>query len=120
MYLVVSYKYTDYKIHKYTQELNQINRDLFKKIEYTKEILEYKNTKAYKNKILKSEQLLRNKGEEVIFLITEKKYNNYTQDTKTQEQQVILSQNLLDEKNLIATMTIFQKWIYLIFDRDIR
>ena len=49
MYLVVSYKYTDYKIYKYTQELDEINIELSHKIEYAKDILENKNTKAYKN-----------------------------------------------------------------------
>jgi hypothetical protein len=61
MYLVISYKYTEYKIYQYTQELDQVNIKLSEKIQYAKEILENKSTKAYKNKIIKSQQLLRNK-----------------------------------------------------------
>ncbi|MCD5375356.1 hypothetical protein LR010_02820 [Candidatus Gracilibacteria bacterium] len=120
MYLVISYKYTEYKIYKYTRELGEINTQLTERIEYAKEVLENKNTKAYKNKVIKSQKLLRGKGEEVIFLIGEKKYNAYTSNAIDNENEIILPQNLLDEKSLIATMTIFQKWIYLIFGKDIR
>lgn len=120
IYLVISYKYTDYKIYKYTQELWEINTEFFEKIEYAKEILEYKNTKAYKNKILKSQQWMKNKWEEVIFLISEKKYNSYTQDSQNIQNEWISPQSLLDEKSLLSTMTIYQKWIYLIFNKDIR
>lgn len=120
IYLVISYKYTDYKIYKYTQELWEINTEFFEKIEYAKEILEYKNTKAYKNKILKSQQWMKNKWEEVIFLISEKKYNSYTQDSQNIQNEWISSKSLLDEKSLLSTMTIYQKWIYLIFNKDVR
>lgn len=120
MYLVISYKYTDYKIYKYTQELWEINTQLFEKIEYAKEILEYKSTKAYKNKILKSEQVLRNNWEEVIFLITEWKYNTYTQESNSIDSPVPISQDLLNQESLISTMTIPQKWIYFILNKDVR
>lgn len=120
MYLVVSYKYTEYKIYKYTQELWEINKEFSEKIEYAKEILENKNTKAYKNKVIKSQLLLRSKWEEVIFLITEKKYNSYTSAADDTKNDSPLPQNLLDEKSLISTMTIFQKWVYFIFWKDVR
>jgi hypothetical protein len=56
IYLVLGYKYTEYKIFQYTQTLAEINTELSVKIDYTKELLDYKNTKAYKNRIQKSEQ----------------------------------------------------------------
>ena len=120
IYLVLSYKYTEYKIYRYVEELSEINIEFTEKIEHAKQVLENKSTKAYKNKILKSEQGLKNKWEEVVFLITEKKYNTYTQDSSPSQVDIVLPQSLLDEKSLLSTMTIYQKWIYLIFKKDIR
>ena len=56
MFLVLSYKYREYKIYSYTQNLYTFNETLEGKITYAQEVLENKNTKAYKNKILKSQQ----------------------------------------------------------------
>ena len=97
-----------------------MNESLEIKINYAQEILENKSTKAYKNKILKSEQWFKNKGETVVFLIEEEKYNKFTQENNQLIDEVILPQSLTDEKSLIRTMTIYQRWIYLIFDKDIR
>ena len=120
MYLVLSYKYTEYKIYSYTQNLHEYNESLESKIRYAQEILENKNTKAYKNKVLKSQQGLKNTGEIVVFLIEEEKYNRFTQEIRQDTSQIILPPSLTDEKSLIQTMTIYQRWIYLIFKRDIR
>jgi hypothetical protein len=63
---------------------------------------------------------MKNKWEEVIFLISEKQYNTYTQKSDEVETVPLLPQNLLDEKSLVSTMSISEKWIYLLFDKDIR
>jgi len=115
IYVILKQKYTDYRVYKYTQQVSYINTELSSKISLAKEILENRNTKAYKNKVLKSEQGMKNKGEEVIFLITEEKYNTYTQDKGKDEKTVFLPQNLLDEESLLSTMSIYQKWVYFIF-----
>lgn len=120
IYLVLSYKYNEYRVFRHMQNLTEINETYIEKISLAREILENKNTKAYKNKILKSQQWLKNPGEEVVFLITEENYNKYTKDEIIDPQDAFISPNLLDEKSLIETMTIPQKWIYLIFDKDTR
>ena len=56
VYLVLSYKYTEYRIVEYIEELSLSNQQILERIEETKQTLDYKNTKAYKNKILKSER----------------------------------------------------------------
>lgn len=120
VYLVVDYKYREYKIFHYTENLIENNELILSRIEEARETLEYKNTRAYKNKILKSQQWLKNPWEEVINLITEEKYKKYTSTGALVDTNNVLDQNLLDEESLINTMTIYQKWIYLLFKKDIR
>jgi ABC-type lipoprotein export system ATPase subunit len=54
-----------------------------------------------------------------VFLITEQNYEKYTKDEseKTVEQKI---ESLSDEQNLINTMTVYEKWVYLLFKKDIR
>lgn len=115
IYLVLSYKYTEYRIYHAMQDLQAMNELYLKKIETAQDILENKGTKAYKNKILKSQQGLKNPGEEVVFLITEEKYKKYTQETINDPTKIEAPQNLLDEKSLIETMTVYQRWMYFLF-----
>lgn len=118
MYLVLSYKYTEYRINSNIEYLSSLKDEFSQKIQDAESIIEYKNTKAYKNKILKQEQSLKNKWEQVVYLITEKKYDKYTKDDDLEEE--VVSVILTDEENLINTMTIYQKWNYFLFGRDIR
>jgi len=120
LYLVLDYKYREYKVFHYTENLTRTNTELLEKIQDYQETLEYKSTKAYKNKILKAQQGLKNPGEIVINLITEERFKKYTQTWSLSISRVELPQNLLDEESLINTMTIYQKWIYLLFNRDTR
>lgn len=119
VYLVLSYKYTEYKIVQYIDEISLNNQIILDRIEETKLTLEYKNTKAYKNKILKAERWMKNRWEQVISLIEEEQYKKYTQeDPNIQEEYV--PQSLIDEQSLLSTMSIYEKWIYFLFEKDIR
>lgn len=120
MYVVLDYKYNEYQIYKYTQSLIEFNAQAQEKTQEAQRILINRSTKAYKNKIIKSQLNKKNPGEEVIFLIEEEKYNKYTQNVAANPARIVTSQNLLDEKSLISTMTNYQKWVYLILDKDIR
>lgn len=120
IYLVLSYKYEEYRIFQYTQSLSEINETYLSQIQNAQEILENRSTRAYRNKVLKSEQWLKNPGEEVVFLITEEKYKKYTETETLVEEEPYKNQNLLDEESLLATMTIYQKWVYFLWWKDIR
>jgi len=120
MYLVLSYKYTEYRISHYMQQLQEMNNDALVKIKKAQETLENKSTKAYKNKILKSQQGMKNPGEEVVFFISEEKYKKYTQEVENNPNKISVPTNLLDEESLLKTMSIYEKWVYLIFGKDIR
>lgn len=119
-YLVLSYKYTEYKVMQYIDEITINNELILERIEETKLTLEYKDTKAYKNKILKAERGMKNKWEQVISLIEEEQYKKYTQETENNDVQDLTPQSLLDEQSLLSTMSIYEKWIYFIFKKDIR
>lgn len=118
MYLVLSYKYTEYKINSNIEYLRNLKQEFSEKIQQAEETIAYKNTKAYKNKVLKQEQSLKNKGEQVVYLITEKKFEKYTQSDQQEENTIITP--ITSEENLIQTMTIYQKWNYLLFRKDTR
>jgi len=119
LYLVVSYKYKEYVILRYTDEIIEINNKYLQQIEKSQQILVNRTTKAYKNKVLKSEQNLKNPGEEVIFFIDESQYNTFTWSWETSWKEEI-SLPLDREESLVQTMTIPQKWMYMIFKKDTR
>ncbi len=115
-YLIVSYKYKEYQTNNRIYFLEEQNNLLAQEIRNNKETLEFYNTKAYKNKLLKEEQSLKNKGEKVILIINEETFQTYTQS----ESNVVIQDFFYNEPNIYDSMTIFQKWIYFLFQKDIR
>ena len=117
-YVIMNYKYREYRINSHIELLADLNKEISASINTAGKIIDYKSTKAYKNKILKGEQWLKNKGEKVAFLIDEVQYNKYTAQTPN-----IVSQTTVDipeGDNILNTMNIRQKWIYYIFKKDTR
>ncbi len=117
-YVIMNYKYKEYKINSHIELLAELNTDISKNIKKAEKIIDYKWTKAYKNKVLKEEQWLKNKWEQVVFLIDEVDYNKYT--TQTPEIVSQTTATLPEGENIINTMNIPQRWIYFIFDKDTR
>ncbi len=122
LYLIISYTYNDYKIGKYIYDIEQINLSLLASIEETERELEQKMTPAHKNKILKTEQWLKNKEEEVLYLISEERYKMFTQEQEIEAPVALrsISERIGDTENLIASMTIQERWMYFIFRKDTR
>lgn len=56
IFLVLNYKYREYRVYLSIQQLNQNNELFLGEIKEAQEILENKSTLAYKNKILKAQQ----------------------------------------------------------------
>ncbi len=80
-------------------------------------IIEYKTTPAYKNKILKEQQWLKNKGEQVVYLTTEEKFNKFTQkNPQTAAWSKTYEDELSKEQKVIKNMTNYQKWMYYLFN----
>ena len=117
-YLVLNYKYKEYRINSNIEYLTKLKQKVSLKIKEAESIIEYKNTKAYKNKVLKQQQSLKNKWEQVVYLITEKKYDKYTKKTPSIEEEILTP--LTSEESMINSMSIYEKWNYFLFGKDIR
>lgn len=116
MYLIWNYKYKEYNIKTHIEFLNAMRDEMSRKINETEEIINYKSTQAYKNKILKEQQWLKNKWEIVVFLTSEKKYNTFTkEDTGTWVNIQSFEKKLTSEEEMIQTMTNIEKWNYYLF-----
>lgn len=115
LYLIVDYKYKEYKVNVYIDYIENINKKIAYSTQKNKETLEYINTRAYKNKVLKEEQSMKNKWETVIFITNEDKYNKYTKPDNN-----IDIKSIIQEKKIQDNMNIYEKWVYFLFKKDIR
>ena len=102
--------------------MHETNIRLLDRIWETERELEQKSTLAHKNKVLKTEQWLRNLGEEVLFLISEERYRMFTEEqgVEIESGERTISERIWDTENLISTMTNYERWIFFLFWRDIR
>lgn len=117
MYLIISYKYKEYIINSNIDSLSTTNKIISQSIQDDKDTLAYLNTESYRNKVLKKEQWLKNKWENVIYITSESQYKKFI---KTDEKIEDDSNNADDNKNIYDNMTNFEKWIYFIFKTDLR
>ena len=60
-YVIMNYKYKEYRINSHIELLADLNKEISENIKEAEKIIDYKSTKAYRNKILKEEQGLKNK-----------------------------------------------------------
>ncbi len=115
LHLIIQYKYKEYKINSHIEVIEEGNIAMSENIKFSKEQLEYISTKAYKNKVLKEEQSMKNKGEMVIFITNEDKYNRFSKDEIN-----TITPIAQPEKKIQDSMDIFEKWAYFLFKKDIR
>lgn len=94
------------------ETIQEIKKDL----EYANSLIDYKKSKAYKNKVLKEQQWLKMKWEEVIIFTLEDKYNKYLTKEPIKTELDIIEKK---EDNVLDSMTNYEKWIYLIFKKDL-
>lgn len=120
--LVWSYTYQEYKISSHIEEMETQNTNLLKRIWETERELTQKTTSAYKNKILKTEQWLKNLNEEVLYLISEERYKMFTEEKGIESISIerTINDRIGDTENLISTMTNYEKWIFFLFWKDVR
>ncbi len=117
IFLIINYKYKEYKINSHIEYIEKLNNEIRQEIQRAKKIIEYKSSKAYKNKILKQDFWYKNKGEKVVSLILEDEFNKYT---KTTTKEIINEKTTKNEEkdDIIYSMTIFQKWMYFLFKKE--
>lgn len=109
VYLVVYYKYQDFRVNVYIGELETENVRLYNRIEQKKDTYESVQTPAYIDRIMKISQNRMNAGEQAIFFVDQKEVANYAPiDTTT-----TISARKIPSKT--AGMTYRQKWLYYLF-----
>ena len=116
-YTIIKYEYKKYAISQYVEEQEILILQIKHEIKKAKEIIVYKNTPSYKNRILKEQQGLKMKGEWVIYLTKETVYNTF----KTNHVNSNIKQREAEKPlNITQTMTNLQKWIYFLLKKDTR
>ncbi len=112
-YQIISFTYKEYQINSNIEYIKKLTTDVEEKIESAKKIIEYKTSKAYKNKILKEQQSFKNIWEDVIYFTTEENFNKYTtvKEEKPKETAAITT----TEKERIKDLNIYEKWLYFLF-----
>lgn len=96
IYNIVLHKYKEYKIQEHLKIISELNINIKNNIHKTQDIIEYKSSKAYKNKLLKANQPLKNKSEIVIYITTEDKYNKYIKNNIA-EKSIVINKDIPDE-----------------------
>ena len=116
LYLIINFSVEEYKVNQNIRELEDF---IIETAAYNKnawETIEYKQSNAYKNMVLKEQQSLKNKWEKVIYLTSQKNYNKYTSETSIN----ISNVNIDDEKvyHITDNMNVSQKWLYYLFNKS--
>ncbi len=114
---IFQFEYRKYTISSYIKEQSNVIKNIKEYLEETTITLRYVNTKAFKNKILKSDEWMKMKGEEVIILTSEKIYNKFAW------KQIIQNVEMNKEKkehNITSGMTNFEKWVYFLLNKNIK
>lgn len=117
LFLVFSYKYKEYKINSYIEEIWKLNQEIKDSITETEELIDYKSTKAYKNKLLKQERGLKWRNEKVMYLTEEKKYKKFTNPDFVENYQKTIVKQIEIENDELSWKSNFQKWMYFIFKK---
>lgn len=116
MYLIVEYKYKEYKITSKIELLQKKTTQIRDEINEDKDYLVYLNTLAYKNKILKLDQALKSKWEEVVLMTSQNFYDKYSVKI---EDIPIVEEKTNNELSQIKDKNNLEKWIYFLFKKDL-
>lgn len=112
-YLILNHIYKEYKINSSIEYIKNITEKVDNRIDEAKKIIEYKTSKAYRNKVLKEQQSFKNKWEVVVYLTTEENFNKYTTFTETKKEEKIELDDNIEIK--IKDLSIYEKWMYFLF-----
>ena len=114
---IFQFEYKKYTISNYIKEQSIIIEDIKKYLEETEWTIRYISTRAFKNKILKSEKWMKMKWEDIIVLTSEKLYKKFSGKQIIQN---VKSTKKEKEYNITSGMSNFEKWIYFLLKKDLR
>lgn len=115
LYLIISFKYIDIQKDLIISGTENDIEDRKILLQTKKDYFAYINTNAYKDKIAKSSQNRKNPWEDVIFVVTKEESEQYK---KLDIQKQMYSEK--DVKKPTYWMSNWQKWIFYVFNKDIR
>lgn len=118
LFNIIQYKYREYTINTNIERIVALNHDIKTTIDRAQDTITYKSTKAYRNKVLKEQQGLKNRGEEVLYLTSESTYNRYVNNHILTEEEV--PQTGVEKNSVTESMTNYERWVYFLFKKDIR
>jgi len=106
IFLIIGNTYKNYKVNSKIKLIENYNNQTIQQNDFTKQNIAYINTNAYKEKILKTEQKMINKWEEVIII---------TPEIKNKIPQIDASEFIAPKKEekIPTNMTNPQRWIYV-------
>ena len=115
MYLIVLYKYRDFQINSYINQLTTENQKLQDSINDKRDYLAYINTNAFLDKTAKTSQNKKNPGEDVVFLVSKEDIEAY--------KNIDIGKQMIETDTRVSptqNMSNPEKWMYYIFKIDIR
>lgn len=114
-YLIMNFTLKEYERDSQIAYMQELIQEIKHKNQYANEIIEYQQSNAFRNKIIKQEMERKNKGEKVLVLTSEQKYNKYTKEVP--EKKISLWEEIR-KYSITENMTIYEKWMYFIFQKQ--
>lgn len=114
LYLVFSFKYVDIQKDMIINETQKFIESKKAEIKAKNAYFAYINTIAYRDKIAKTSQNMKNPWEELIAIVSKEDVEQY--------KKIDIQKQMLSEKEVKSptySMTNWQKWIYMIFKKDL-
>ncbi len=116
LYNILSLKYDNYQENEIKQTIIMEHNKIFEENKKYKQIeIPYRKSRAFIDKLAKETSKYKNLWEDLFLVVEEKNYKKYR---KSLTKQVLLEEK--KEEKIYDTMTIFEKWMYFLFNKDIR
>ena len=106
-FLIISYTYKEHITNSSIEYIKALTKDVEKKIDSAKKVVEYKTSRAYKNKVLKEQQSFKNVWEKVVYFTTEENFNKYTTIEEKKPETVITNDNNCKRFQYLGKMDVF-------------
>lgn len=111
LYLIISFSIDEYEIDEHITKLETFIVDTQQYNQNALKTIEFMQSTAYKNMVLKEQQSLKNKWEKVVYLTTQENYNKYTQEIDYEKKEIEIE---VRSYKPTGNMTIPEKWKHFI------
>lgn len=109
----MSFKYEQYQVKQTMDEIAFNNMKLKWSIGDRREFIDYKSSRAYKNRVLKEQEGLKSKGETVLYITSQEDYEKYTAPYKLELAEI--EEVKIDPE--LEGLTNIEKWERFLFGK---